>query len=475
MVMAKDDLLKKVANTTRRCLPEGGSLIVAVSGGADSVCLLHALVQLQKELNLILHIAHLNHSLRDAESDADAQYVADLAGKLNLPCTVAKRDISSYGCTSSVEEKARDARYTFLSEVAVATEANAIAVAHTADDQVETILMHLVRGTSLAGLCGMSQVSVWKSSSNESSATIIRPLLGVTQKEVESYCDANKLAPRVDSSNKSLDYMRNRFRYELIPLIKSYNANFKDALLRLASAVSDEIALLDQQVSEAWDLVVTDEDGELSVDRLTFGKLPVAVKRHLMRHALRRLAGSLIDIESVHIVSMLETIEKSVGKKLSLPYGLVLVNGYDTSTIAKEDLLKDANEVLGGDYTLNVPGDTIIPGWRIHTAVENKQTKSESKYHECFDYDVVGDQLVVRSKEPGDKLKPLGMKGSKSLKNFMVDLKIPQAQRGGVPIVCSSKHIIWIVGHRIDERARVSASTESVLSMEFERTYVDGV
>jgi len=475
--MTEDSLLEKVAGAARRDLPRGGPLVVAVSGGADSVCLLYALVQQKNELNLKLHIAHLNHSLRGAESDADAQYVADLVHKLNLPCTLEKRDISSYGSTSSVEEKARDARYTFLAEVAASVRADAVAVAHTADDQVETILMHLVRGSGLAGLCGMGEVSSWKSSSDDSRVTIIRPLLGVTRKEVEVYCDANKLAPRIDSSNKSLDYVRNRFRYELIPLIKGYNSNFGDAILRLASIVADEIALLDQQVSDVWDMVISYDSKLLYIDRDAFGKLPVAVKRHLVRCVLERLAGTLTDIEAVHIESMLGTMEKTVSKKISIPHGLVLVNGYNTCTIGSEDLFEDVGKGFDSEYALNAPDDTIIPGWRVTSSIGNKvvERENDTGYIACFDYDVVGDDLIVRGKRSGDKLKPLGMKGSKSLKNLMIDLKIPKAQRDSIPIVCSTRHIIWVVGYRIDERAKVSASTERVLSIRFERTYVDSV
>ncbi|MCK5434285.1 MAG: tRNA lysidine(34) synthetase TilS, partial [Dehalococcoidales bacterium] len=215
----------------------------------------------------------------------------------------------------------------------------------------------------------------------------------------------------------------------------------------------------------------------ISIDRSTFSKLPVAVKRHLMRCVLEQLAETLIDIESIHIESMLEVMEKSVGKKLSLPYGLVLVNGYDSCSIGKEDLPNDAGEVFEGEYSLNVPGDTVIPGWKVTASIGNKVTESEDKggFIESFDYDVVGSELTVRGKNHGDKFSPLGMDGTKSLKDYMIDIKVPKAQRSVIPIVCSPGHIIWIVGYRIDERAKVSATTKRVLSMEFERTYVDGV
>jgi tRNA(Ile)-lysidine synthase len=468
-----ENLLKRVKLAVGKSLPDGGSLVVAVSGGADSVCLLHTLIQLQEELNLKLHIAHLNHCLRGAESDADAQYVADLSGKLSLPCTVEKRDIIAYGNTSSVEDKARHARYTFLSQVAKSVGASAVAVAHTADDQVETMLMHLVRGSGLAGLRGMKQADVWKPSADEPETNIIRPLLGVGRNEVEDYCCDNSLEPRVDSSNQSPKYLRNRFRHELTPLLKEYNANFGDSLLRLSSVVTDQIELLDGQVAQVWDEVVTQENHIIYIDRDAFGGLPAAVKRHLVRCVLERLAGTLADIQSIHIEDMLNMMSKPVGKRLSLPYELVMVNGYESSIVRPEDSITAQDEVLDGEYRLNVPGQTDIPGWKINASVINKNVKTDSKYVEYFDYDVIGQKLMVRGRRQSDKFRPLGMQGSKSLKDFMVDVKVSKAKRDAIPIVCSPEHIIWVVGSRIDERAKVSASTKRVLKVEFERVHID--
>jgi len=449
--------------------------VVAVSGGADSVCLLNILAQFKDELRLDLHVAHLNHGLRQEESDADGRFVADMAGRLNLPCTIDKRNIDAYGETTSIEEKARHMRYSFLSEVAQSLGANAVALGHTADDQVETILMHLVRGSGLAGLCGMKQVSTWRPSAGQEGITIIRPLLEVSRTAIERYCSDNDLRYVTDSSNLSSVYLRNRFRYELVPLLKRYNAGFEDALLRLARLVSDEIDMLDEQVSLAWERVVTEGNGSLAIGRDAFKLLPAAVQRHLMRKALKSLLGDVFDIESVHIDNMCQMMGKTVGKQLSLPYELLMINGYDSCIIGGREQIEETGTAFDGEYRLKVPGVTVIPGWKITAKIEGKRTRIKSNYHECFDYDVIAGQLKVRAKNPGDSFRPLGMKGSKSIKDFMIDLKIPKAQRDGIPIVCSSEQIIWVVGYRIDERAKVTASTKRFLSARFERTDIDSV
>jgi len=187
-------------------------LLSAVSGGPDSVCLLHILVKLQEELGIRLHIAHLNHQLRGAESEADAQYVSNLARRLDIPATIEQRNVKAYQGQHhlSLEEAAREVRYTFLAQVAKSVGVTRAAVGHTTDDHIETILMHLIRGSGTRGLRGLQPSSLWQSSGN--SLTIIRPLLPVSRRETADYCSSHQLAPRIDTSNLSLSPLRNRIR-----------------------------------------------------------------------------------------------------------------------------------------------------------------------------------------------------------------------------------------------------------------------
>ncbi len=448
----------------------GETILVAVSGGPDSVCLVHLLAELRETLGVGLHIAHLDHMLRGADSEADAQYVYDLARRLRLPCTIGRRDTNGYRARHglSLEEAARQVRYNFFVEIASAIGAHAVAVGHTADDQIETILMHLVRGSGIAGLKGMQPITVWRGPANH--LVVIRPLLEVTRKETEAYCKTHHLEPRSDSSNLSSAHLRNRFRHELIPLLKGYNPNIRDALLRTARSASDQLAFLDEQVSQLWDRVVSEEGGELALDAKAISRLPRALKHHLLREVLRRMLGDLTDIESDHIELVSSALSKSAGKRLSLPGGLVLSVGYDTCVIGRQPDGTCPFPPLEGEYKLSIPGDTTLPGWRVRVSIVPHPENKARGLGADLDLDRAGTDLVVRGRRPGDRFQPLGMKELKKLQDFMVDSKIPRPWRDRVPLVCSPEHILWVVGWRIDERAKVTEATERVLHLEFERT-----
>ena len=219
-------------------LEQPGRLVVAVSGGPDSVCLLHILLGLKDELHIDLHIAHLNHQLRGIDSRKDAQFVSELARQLNIPSTIAERDVRKYKeeYHLTLEEAAREVRYTFLQEVVKTVGANGVAVGHTRDDNVETILMHLVRGTGTRGLRGLQPVNRWPlSNQSPESITITRPLLEVTRVETAGYCREHNLVPRIDKTNLSLSLLRNRIRLQLLPELRHYNPRIDDALLRMAT------------------------------------------------------------------------------------------------------------------------------------------------------------------------------------------------------------------------------------------------
>jgi tRNA(Ile)-lysidine synthase len=231
-------------------------LLVAVSGGPDSVCLLHLLVKLQENLNIELYIAHLNHKLRGTESEVDARYVAQLASQLGIPATIEERDVRAYQAKkrNSLEEAAREVRYTYLSEVAESIGADRVAVGHTSDDHIETILMHLIRGTGTQGLRGLQPVNRWRS--RDKSLMVIRPLLRVSRQETVDYCRNYQLEPRIDSSNFSLSPLRNKIRRQLLPLLQSYNPQVADALIRTGHIAEDNLAFLNKEGARLWGSIV---------------------------------------------------------------------------------------------------------------------------------------------------------------------------------------------------------------------------
>lgn len=450
---------------------ENELLLVGVSGGPDSVCLLHVLASLRNTLGIKLHIAHLNHMLRGAESDGDADYVSALAHKLGIPATIERRGVKAYQKKHrlSAEEAAREVRYAFFSEVARSLGADAVAVGHTADDQIETILMHLVRGTGLAGLRGMQPLSTLRSPDGNS-LKIVRPLLETSRAETEAYCAAQGLSPRSDSSNRLPDYLRNRIRSQLIPLLREYNPDIDKALIRMASAADSDLTYIEAEMSRLWGLVAQAQSEGVAIDRAEFSRLQPALKRHLVRSALQRLLGELRDIESVHIESLLNALDKPAGKRLSLPKGLAFHGDYDYGLITSKHLPLSPFPVLEGEHRLDIPGETELCGWKVRSRILKRRPEEsgEGKMKACFDLDVVGRKLIIRARRRGDRFQPLGMESPKKLQDFMVDAKIPRAWRDNVPLVCSPQHILWVVGWRLDHRARVTASTKRVLCLDFD-------
>ena len=448
-------------------------LVVAVSGGPDSVCLLYILVKLRGKLNVSLHIAHLNHQLRGAESEADANYVADLARKLDLPATIEQSDVKAYQAKQrlSLEEAAREVRYTFLAQVAESIGTDRVAVGHTVDDHIETILMHLIRGSGTRGLRGLQTSSRWQSPLGHS-LTVIRPLLSVSREETTNYCQQHQLKPRIDTSNLSLSPLRNRIRQQLIPLLQSYNPQVAEAVLRTARIATDDLAFLDKEAARLWDKVAREQGKAIILDKERFLELPFALQRHLLRTATEKLLGNLKDIEARHIEEIMAALNKPAGKRISLPEGLIFAIEYDKYVLSPDPANLSPFPILEAEFALKIPGKTPLPGWQAVAKIidQEKMEGKDNGFTAYFDLGKAGRQLTVRTRQPGDRFQPLGMNQPKKLNEFMIDAKIPQAWRRRIPIVCSPQHILWVVGRRIDERVKVTENTRMVLRLEMVRS-----
>jgi len=505
-------------------IPRKEPLVVGVSGGADSVCLLHILARWRRELGIRLHVAHLNHQLRGIESEADAEYVSDLAGSLDIPITIDKQDVAAYRTerNCSIEEAARELRYAFFAQVVREVGAHRIAIGHTRDDQVETVLMHILRGTGITGLCGLAscspmaydnqQMSLPASHpslrSKRSNLLVIRPLLDITREETASYCQQHKLAPRVDSSNLSPSFFRNRLRLHLLPMLRQYNPSIDQALLRLADIAKEDIGFVEQQASGLWDEVARQENNTIYLDKKQIAGLPIALQRQLLRAAVTKLAGDVRDIEATHIEAARSLLSKQPSKRVSLPHGLICQGGYDELVITRHrsvtatshsviasDLPAKARQAgawqsqfppcpfppLPDEFHLKVPGKTVFPGWNVLASVVREQVTflssrgalsasertSQSNLVAHFDLQKTGMNFCVRKGQPGDRFQPLGMTAPKKLHEFMVDAKIPRSWRGRIPIVCSPQQIIWVVGWRIDDRVKLTEASKDILRLEF--------
>jgi len=456
-------------------LSGGEKLIVAVSGGPDSVCLLYILSKLQKELAIELHVGHLNHRLRSAESDADAAYVAALSRRFKIPATIESIDVKTYRSQHhlSLEEAAREVRYSFLAQVTAAVGAARVAVGHTADDHVETILMHLLRGSGTRGLRGLLPISRWQSAGND--LVVIRPLLELTRRETTACCRRHHLNPRTDASNLSTEPFRNRIRHQLLPELRRYNPRVEESLLRTARIAAADLDFIDKEVAGLWDKVARVEKNSVVINKQKFSALPPALKRYLLRAAIESLLGNLKDIEAGHIEGIIEALDKPAGKVIGLPDGLNFTIEYDRYVLSPDSASLCPFPPLETDSGLNIPGRTGIPGWNIEAAVLPSSRTGEASvdaadFTAWFDFNVAGDKLTVRRRRPGDRFQPLGMGRPKKLNEFMIDARIPQAWRRFIPIVCSPEQILWAVGWRIDERAKVTEDTKQVLKLEFTRS-----
>jgi tRNA(Ile)-lysidine synthase len=446
-------------------------LVVAVSGGADSVCLLHILAQHREDLGVELHAAHLNHQLRSAESNADAGYVSDLAHKLGVPATIERRDVGAYRDRKgiSLEEAAREVRYGFLADVSEKVGASKVITGHTCDDHIETILLHLLRGSGTAGLRGLPARSVLPHGAKSSRLEVVRPLLDITRQETVGYCRRHRLAPRSDSSNESLSFLRNRVRLELLPELRSYNPGIDKVLLRLANIAGDDVSFIEEQASLLWPDLAQKEGDALYLDVNKMLALPRALQRQVFRKAVKELRGSLKDVEADHIEAMIESLSKPAGKRFCLPDGFTLSMEYGRLVMTPTRASVCPLPRLQDTASINIPGETDLPGWRVRADIVRQSVDNDNGLTASFDLDRVGNKLVVRRRRPGDRFQPLGMNQTKKLQDFMVDAKIPRTWRDRVPLVSSAKQILWVVGWRIDGRVKVTGKTKKILHLQFER------
>jgi len=463
-------------------------LVVAVSGGADSLCLAGTLAALRAqgapEAPGEIIVAHLNHGLRGDEGREDAAWVEAFAREHGLRFIGATVNVAVLARRErrSLEDAARRARYGFLRRVAAEAGAARICVGHTRDDQAETVLLHFLRGAGLAGLAGMAPRA----------GDIARPLLDLTRAETLAYCEARGWRPREDSSNADSRFARNRVRYELLPILERYNSNLRETLARNAALIGEDDGYLDaltaalesdSHVQRAQDTI------RLPLDWLR--AQPLALRRRLLLRASSELGGEDASLAARHI-GQLDTLLDSqrTGKSLNLPGRLRAILDYDALTLTRAPVQKE-NDVAGHEYALPAPGcvEAQELGWRVRAwivegspglestalpdlpALGRVGTPADLERAEArvyLDADAAGTDLLVRAWRPGDRFRPLGMAQEKKLQDFFADVKIPRALRGRIPLIFNERHLLWIGGQRIDDRARLTPTTRRVLALQIE-------
>lgn len=457
-------------------LRPGDRVVVGVSGGPDSLCLLHLLHTLAPTLQLSLHVAHLNHGLRGAAADDDAAFVAATAAAWGWPSTVEQADVAALAAASrsSLEEAARNARYAFLARVAATQQARVVAVGHNADDQAETVLMHFLRGSGLDGLRGMQPASPLPAlTPAAASLTLIRPLLFTPRTEIEAYCAAHDLAPRQDASNADLTFFRNRLRHELLPLLASYNPQLRTTLGRTAAALAADADLLHGQLTAVWPTLVRDEnEGALVFDLAAWRALPLSLQRMTLRAAVQRLRVHLRDLGFEHVEEAVWLLRAgSTGDQATLPAGLRVTLAYDYFTVsAGMPPAPPAPQLPADRLALPVPGSVNMAEWRVETALLDRAAlpagwqSNADPWQAWLDADALGPTPTLRVRRTGERFQPLGLAGEKLLAEFFTDTKTPAAVRARWPLLAASDdHIAWVCGLRMAGHAAIHAATTRVL------------
>ncbi len=460
--------------TDRRMLNHGEGVLVAVSGGPDSVALLHLLHRLAPEFGVRLNVAHLNHCLRGEEAEEDAHFVQALGESLGLDVTIGQVNLYAGSRRGSLQAAARAARYRFLEEVAVRKGASRIAVGHHLDDQAETVLMRFLRGAGADGLAGMAPE---RRISTGSAIVLIRPLLEVSRRELQTYLERHQLPFRRDSSNRNPKYLRNRVRMELIPLLEGrYNRRLSAHLAGLARQMRWDAEHLQAEAAVALtDLSepASREPGPaVTLDRRRAADLPPALLTRVLRLAHERVApGAALD--QSHVEAVLDLVSISEGSaSLDLPGGVVARRAYDKLILAVRGAV-----VFPPEVSLAVPGRAGLPGSGLAVVAELLPAASDSTWSAAperavFDYDLLrqsGGPLRVRTRRPGDRLEPEGLSsGSRKVQDLLVDAKISRFKRDLVPLVVAGADVLWVAGVRQSRLYPVTEQTRLVLALGLE-------
>lgn len=438
-------------------------IIVGVSGGADSMCLLRILMELQKTYRLDLFVVHVNHGLRGEEALRDQSFVEKFCRKEGLSFICYTEDIRGYSRTHqcSLEEAGRILRYQAFEREYKLHDCNKIAIAHNKNDLAETVLFHLVRGTGLKGLGGMEPVREW----------YIRPLLAVTRTEIEAYLKQEGQDYCTDSTNFQTDFTRNKVRLQVLPLLEEVNSQAV-AHIAGASAQAREVeAFLEKETNNLFAKIVTSENGLYFVNIESLIKEePVLVKR-VLRQMIGKAANRLKDIEEVHIQSVYELLGKGVGKQVSLPYQLFARCDYRRLIIGKKDSseeLQSTNKITNLPMSLQVPGTYLVHEAGIRLDLSTMEYKKimdipKIKYTKWFDYDTIKNTIFLRTRKPGDFMQINTEGGTKSLKDIFINDKIPREERDNIPLLCDGDHVMWIIGNRISEAYKVTEQSKRIL------------
>jgi len=470
----KDAAFNKCGLTTDQVI------LVGVSGGADSLAMLLGL----KRLGFLLKIAHLDHGLRK-DSREDADFVEEFALSHRISFVRERINVGQVAEDEgqSIEEAARNIRYQFLFEQARAAQAQAVAVGHHADDQVETVLMHFLRGSALPGLTGMSfkdTIPLW-----DGQIPLVRPMLGIWRKEIDAYLDGMDVSPRIDDTNRDVTYFRNKLRHVLIPRLEEYNPQIKQVLWRMSDVLKGEDGLIEDLTQKAWkDCFLRQNEARVILYLSKFIEQPKAIQRRMLRKAVSQLRPDLRDIGY-------EAVERAID------FSSDPSQSGEMDMIARLNIAKLADYLIIKTWESDLPDwqlpllpkpetemaleiDQPVPlrhGWQLEAAVIKKtsdrqllEIKGLDPNEAWLDYGLLQMPLLLRSRRAGDRWQPFGMENhTQKLKDFFINEKIPEHLRDVWPLICSGEEIAWVVGLRPSEVYKITQKTKQILHLRLVR------
>ena len=466
----------------KKLIREGDTVLIGVSGGADSVCLLFLLRELQRELPFSIEAVHIEHGIRGEESRKDALFVENLCKKLNVPCVVYTEDVPGFAKEHGLglEEAARIRRYACYEKRACALQESGadpacirLALAHHAEDNAETVLFQLVRGSGMGGLCGMEYDRQWKS------YHMIRPLLGVQRAQIEAYLAEKEQDYCTDATNLDMDYSRNRIRHKVLPELREINGQAVAHINQTAELLSGLRDYLAVQTRQAEREFVTEEQDGLLLHNGLVDSCPQILVKELIHDTIGRVSGSKKDVAAVHVGLVEKLFSSQIGRQVDLPYQIVAKRTYEgvllgrkkEKTAGKEFLLElskaQLEEVCAGH-----PGAWDVPGGVISFKIfcfSGKTGEIEKKtYTKWFDYDKIKTGPCVRTRRQGDFLVVNREGGRKKLNRIFIDEKIPAELRDQIPVIAVGKEILWIPGGRMNEQYKIASTTGRVLELYYQ-------
>lgn len=462
-----ENTINKVINTINenKMISKGDGIIVALSGGPDSICLLHVLHSLKEKYDLTIYAAHVNHMLRGNESDTDEKVCSEYCESLGIKFYSRSVDIEKMASEQgiSTEMAGRDARYSFFEELMDKVGAQKVAVAHNQNDQAETVLMRLMRGTGIEGLVGIKPVR---------DEIFIRPIINVTRAEIEKYCEVNKLPARIDKTNYEPIYSRNKVRLELIPYIeKNFNSDIIATLSRMCELIKRDEEFIQENVTKFFEKVCDISDEKVIIYNDAFNLHPAVISR-IIRKALLIFKGDINNIQSIHVDNVIKIQKSETGKFTVVPKGILITNVYGNIEITRQQKNKSRKLDMNQSVELKL-GDNYVENlgviFRIRQVSNYKSMnfkgKENIKYFNCDNVK----NISVRVRKDGDRFVPFGMKGSKKLKDIFMDLKVPREKRDFVPLLCFDEEISWIVGYKISDKFKVHEGVKNIIEVTVER------